>query len=682
MNLVKKIMERRQFIVAAGVTPAAAIAYNKLTGVADPVFQTRSATAAETPGRSERAASFDSTRYAHLMSPLRIGNVILKNRIFSTNGYPHFLQGGENFPAEASRFYAANLAKNGAAIVTPRMIWGRERKQQMGDSAHMVIYDIEDTGVQNYLGQLIEGIHCFGAKATVPLYVLTRDQETIPPGPEHTVDPLSDEIVEQLIEEAIGQLKQFQGFGYDMATLQMVQYKGDTKQREGFSVKLCRALKKALGQDFLIGARISMVESDADRQRNSVAYTLEDIIGSAKQWEGIVDILQLMSGSGYMGFGRDKGSPPLSLKYAQGIKESGAKIFVAPNGGFGDLDQNEQYIKEGRADIIAMARQLISDWEYGKKMAEGRGGDVVPCLQCNKCHGWNYPPWITVCSVNPKVGIDSATRIIDAPTIKKKVAVIGAGPAGMKAAVTAAERGHKVTLYEKTNYMGGLLRHADFSNFKWPLMDFKDYLVRQVKKNGIEVVMNTAATPDLIKSKKYDAVLVAIGAEPNIPKIPGADGKNVYNIDSVYGKEKELGKNVVIVGAGAYSVETAIYLANAGHNITLLAGGKDLIETSGPHQLENIAQTFRGLKNCTSILNAITTSVANGKVTYKDASGSEKSIDADSVVLYAGLKARQDEAMKFSGSAGQIFVIGNCSGGTAGGVQTTQRSAFFAASQI
>jgi 2,4-dienoyl-CoA reductase-like NADH-dependent reductase (Old Yellow Enzyme family)/thioredoxin reductase len=680
MNVIKKLMGRRQFIVAAGVTPAAALAYNKLAGVVDPVFNPNTAIAAEKAGNPKNVEIFDSSKYQHLMSPLKIGNVILKNRLFSTNGYPHFLQGGENYPAEASRFYAANLAKNGAAIVTPRMIWGRERKQQMGDSAHMVIYDIEDTGVQNYLGQMIEGIHCYGAKATVPLYVLTHDQETIPPGPEHTVDPLSDEIVEQLIEEAIGQLKVFQGFGYDMATLQMVQYKGDNKQREGFSVRLCRALKKALGQDFLIGARILMVDS---APQDSVSYSQDEIIKSAKQWEGIVDILQLMSMTGgYMGFGRDKGAPPPSLKYAQAIKESGAKVYVAANGGFVNLDQNEQYIKEGKTDIVALARPLLADWEWGRKMAEGRGEDVVPCLMCNKCHGWKYPPWITVCSVNPKAGIDSAARIIDAPAVKKKVAVIGAGPAGMKAAVTAAERGHKVTLYEKTGYLGGLLRHADFPSFTWPLMDFKNYLVRQVKKSGVEVVLNTTATPELIKSKNFDAVLVAIGAEPNVPRIPGADGKNVYNVDSVFGKEKELGKNVVIVGAGSYSVETGIYLAMAGHNVTLIGSGKDMVEESGPHQLENIAQTFKGLKNCTSIMEALVTGVAGGKVTYKDASGSEKSVQADSVVLYAGLKARQEEAMKFSGSAGQIFIVGICSGSTAGGVQTTQRSAFFAASQV
>jgi NADPH-dependent 2,4-dienoyl-CoA reductase/sulfur reductase-like enzyme len=308
---------------------------------------------------------------------------------------------------------------------------------------------------------------------------------------------------------------------------------------------------------------------------------------------------------------------------------------------------------------------------------------VVPCLMCDKCHGLSMEgPWYTVCSVNPKLGLESAIKVIEAPTASKKVAIIGGGPAGMKAAITAAERGHKVTLYEKNASLGGLLHHADFSPFKWTLKDYKDYLIRQIKKAGVEVILSTEATPDMIKAKGYDAVLAAIGAEPNIPRIFGVDGKNVYNVVNVYGKEKELGKNVVVVGGGEFGVETGMYLAKFGHKVTMLTSEKELLRVDRVHYPEIVIDIYEQMDNFDFITEAIATSISEGKVTYKDARGSEKSIQADSVVIYAGLKPRQDEALKFSGSAkNAFFSIGDCTS-KGGNVQKSIRSAFFMASQI
>jgi 2,4-dienoyl-CoA reductase-like NADH-dependent reductase (Old Yellow Enzyme family)/thioredoxin reductase len=677
-------MGRRQFLMGAAATSAFGLAGGKIAKSFSTAASPDIAEAAEAPA----SGAIDSTRYRHLMSPLQIGNVVLKNRLFSTNAVVHALQGPENFPAETMRRYSINLAKAGAAIVTCRFTVAtmhgiKSQRELENDSAHMSVYHLEEPGVQTYIDQMVEGIRAYGAKACVPLYALTPDQNTLPPGPEHTVEPLSDADAQKIIDKAIRELSYFQNRGFEMTILQMVQYKGDNRQREQFSVKLCREIKKQLGRDFLVAARISMVDSPEGRRRNSVAYTQDEIIASAKQWEGIVDILQLMAGGAYLGFDCGRNDPPPSLQYSQALKESGARITVAPNGGFNDLDKNEQYIKEGKADIIALGRSFICDWEYGKKATEGRGEDVVPCLQCNRCHGPGQGdgPWISVCSVNPKLGIHDAVQLLDRPSVKKKVAVIGGGPAGMKAAITSAERGHEVTLYEKTGYLGGLLRHADYAAFKWPLKAFRDYLVRQVKKSGIKVFMNTAATPDMIKGKGFDAILVALGAMPNVPRIPGADGKNVFDIDAVFGREKEVGKNVVIVGAGAYSVETGIHLAQLGRKVTLLAAGRDLVEPSGPHQLATLQRNFQTTDGCSAITQVVPKSISKGKVTYTDAKGNEKSVKADSVVLYAGLKARQAEAMKFAGLAGQVHLIGECRGNN-DGVQKGQRSAFFAASQI
>lgn len=415
------------------------------------------------------------------------------------------------------------------------------------------------------------------------------------------------------------------------------------------------------------------------------AVTLEEGIKYAKQLEGAADILYVRIGDGSAAhattWNSTKGKP-YAITYSEAIKKSGAKIFTAPGAGFQDLDLNEEYIANGKADLITEARAFICDSEYGKKMYAGKGDDVVPCIRCNKCHGLSMSgPWYTICSVNPKIGFPLGVKAIQSPTVQKNVAVIGGGIAGMKAAITAAERGHKVTLYEKDADLGGLTRHADYSPFKWCLKDYKDYLVSQMKKVGVTVLLNTPATPEMIKGKGYDTVLAAVGADPFMSKIAGANGANVYNIMDAYRKEQSMGKNVVVIGGGEYSADAGMFLAKAGHNVTMLTSEKELVLQNRPHYPETMVETYSDMKNFNIITQGIATGISAGKVTFKDAGGSEKTIQADSVVLFAGLKPRKEEALQFYGSAKQFFRVGDCSdqGGT---IQRSTRSAFFTAAQV
>jgi pyruvate/2-oxoglutarate dehydrogenase complex dihydrolipoamide dehydrogenase (E3) component len=235
-----------------------------------------------------------------------------------------------------------------------------------------------------------------------------------------------------------------------------------------------------------------------------------------------------------------------------------------------------------------------------------------------------------------------------------------------------------VTLFEKSDSLGGQLRHTDFASFQWPLKDYKDYLVRQVKKAGIELLLNTAATPGMIKAKGYDAVLVALGASPVVSNIPGADGSKVYNVIYVYGNEKSLGKNVVVIGGDKIGTQTGMYLAENGHMVTVLTSSKELIKAEGPHQ---VIDTYLDMKNFSFITEAAARGISDGKVTYVNAKGAEKSIQADSVVVYAGFRPRLDEALKFSDSAAMFFTIGDCNA-VGGMVRACTRTAFAAASQI
>jgi pyruvate/2-oxoglutarate dehydrogenase complex dihydrolipoamide dehydrogenase (E3) component len=239
-----------------------------------------------------------------------------------------------------------------------------------------------------------------------------------------------------------------------------------------------------------------------------------------------------------------------------------------------------------------------------------------------------------------------------------------------------------VTLYEKNASLGGLLLNTDFDSYRWPYKRFKNYLVRQVNKAGVEVLLRTEATPDMIKERGYHTVLVASGAEPVIPKIPGADGKDVWNVINVYGREKELGKNVVVVGGGKYGTQTAVYLADAGHNVTVLSSDRQLVQPAGPHQDTSITFAAQNLKNFSSIMQVTATGISDGMVTYKDAKGNEESIRADSVVIYSGLRPMREEALEFYDSVKNAFYMaGDCTG-RCGDVQKSLRSGFLVGSQI
>jgi NADPH-dependent 2,4-dienoyl-CoA reductase/sulfur reductase-like enzyme len=409
---------------------------------------------------------------------------------------------------------------------------------------------------------------------------------------------------------------------------------------------------------------------------------LEELLAMVKMIDGLADVLRMKDvghGTNHPNSFNMEKDKPWMLRFAQAIKESGAKIITAPTGGFHEPALNDEWIRSGKCDMVGMCTPIQADPKWVKKAYEGRPEDIVPCVKCHDCHSHAVE-----CPVNPTLGLsETIIRSIPSPFSSRRVAVIGGGPGGMKAAIVAAERGHKVTLYEKSDTLGGQQQHTDFTTYKWTYKDFKDYLIRQTYKAGVEVRLKTTATPDMIKAKGFDTVLVAIGADPIIPRIPGVDGKNVYNIIDVYSNKGSLGKNVVIIGAGVFGTETGICLALEGYKVTVLTSEKHLIppEVIGAHNKQIQMDLAQNHENFSFVLEATTSEISEGKVTYRDVTGSKKSIRADSVVVYSGFSPRMDEAMKFSGSAGQVLLLGDCTG-KAGTLPKTIRSAFFKASQV
>lgn len=687
MDLIKSLMGRRHFLIAAGVTSTSALAMNRLAGVIAPVFQTSAAMAADKPGIS--GVKIVTNKYPHLLSPLKIRNKVLKNRIFQTPSPPHSLQGPENYPADAYRSHYSEIAKN-AAMVTLVEEFGRwpktyEAKDAKFGPSHYSDSMWEDIPpVRNYVDQLVEDIHCEGS------FICCGRIGGRMGGPGGAGGAVK-------IEDIVTQAKQNEDKGYDAIEVGERDWEGGVESVRAV-LKQIEAVRNATNLiivavilPFTPGLSRGNPHYPVDERSGdkAVGPQMEEVLAMVKMIDGLADIVRMKDAGHYTNhpnsFTMEK-DKPFMLRFSQAIKESGAKIFTAPNGGFHDPAFNDELIASGKTDLIAMATPLIADPEYFKKISEGRGDDVVPCVMCHDCHGVSRTegPWFDVCTVNPKWGLSATKKAsIRPPSASKKVAVIGGGPAGMKAAITAAERGHKVTLYEKGDALGGLLRHTDYTQWKWTYRDFKDYLVHQTRKAGVEVLLNTTATPEKIKAKGYDTVLAATGAEPVISRIPGADGKNVFNILTAFSNKNALGKNLALIGAGVFGTESAICFAKDGYKITVLTSEKEMIprKAIGPHNKENQIDIYQNHPDIRYVLEAITTRIGDGKVTYKDSAGNENSVQADSIIIYAGLKPRMDEAMKFAGSAGQFLILGDCTG-NAGTVQKTIRSAFFTASQV
>jgi pyruvate/2-oxoglutarate dehydrogenase complex dihydrolipoamide dehydrogenase (E3) component len=261
----------------------------------------------------------------------------------------------------------------------------------------------------------------------------------------------------------------------------------------------------------------------------------------------------------------------------------------------------------------------------------------------------------------------------------------------MKAAIIAAERGHQVDLYEKNNYLGGQLKVMDHVPFKWTFKEFKDYLIAQVEKHGIKVHLRTRTTPEMIRGKGYDAVLLALGSAPIISDIPGAKRGRMMAPIYAHGNPT-IGKHVVVIGGDQIGTETGMYLAENGHQVTVLAEKTGIAEATrtvipfdasefylSSVRWAHLGDTFR------YITGAVATSVSNDTVTYRDADGKEKTIQADSIIASDGRTPRLAEAMKFADTAPWFRVIGDCdakSGVVRKGIRKSMRSAFAAASAI
>ncbi len=627
-------------------------------------------------------------KYSHLLSPIKVGDLVLRNRMVCSPCTPHFIQGPESYPAQAMIELMAARARAGAAVVTFNCAFPKIR---IGEFAHAPKFEYVEPRALNYFSHLTEAVHFEGGAIS---FILDPTDEPgwdvsegimpmVPDGTGITPAPgkeMSKEMILEHIEEMAQQALILKQCGFDMVTIHSSyrfflpsrflspltnfrtdEFGGSMENRLRFLKMTCQRIKELCGPGFPVEITISGEEPEG-------GFTAQDVIEWSKMLDGCAEILQIRAGeidpTHPTSFCLEKAP---NLKTAEIIKKGNPNMLITTSGGLYDFDLCESAIAEGKTDMVASARAWISNSNYGNLAYEGRPEDRVPCLRCNKCHvpspGCTYN---NVCSVNPEWGsiTPRLAAAVKAPEGVKKIAVIGGGPAGMEAAQIAANRGHQVTLFEKQDHLGGLLQHAEYADFKWTLRDFNHYMIRKTTEaENIEVKLNTEATPEMLEGQGYDHVIVAIGAKEAAPPIPGIEEVNFLFASDLFVENRidELAEDVVVIGGGEIGTETALWIAQSGRSAFVIEMQEKLCADAAPvHYRSMVEDYWLAQDHFSFAVNATCTKVSKDGVYYTDEDGNECFAEAGSIVLATGAKAQTDKALEYYGKGTYTSVIGDC----------------------
>lgn len=361
------------------------------------------------------------------------------------------------------------------------------------------------------------------------------------------------------------------------------EYGGTLENRARFPIQILKAIRDAMGKDFIIEFRVTGDDGYTD-ERHGV--TPEETGRFAHMVEGIVDLIQVSAGIYYDAIPTHQFS---SMFVPHGVNASISaevkkytSLPVGVVGGINSPEQMEEILEKGQADYIVLGRQSLADPELVNKTKNGEADRIRRCLRCFKCfpgspeEGYTDIPFgsedlakhVGACTLNPLANLPFDPLDIPPAETKKRVLIIGGGIAGMQAAITAFDRGHEVILAEKEDKLGGLLFFTDTDVDKPDLRNFKNMMIKEVERRGIDVRLNTVVTPESLPDYGADEVIIATGSLPTWPPIPGIE-KAVQSM-KVYKGTAKPGKRILMLGGGLIGTEQGLSLAKTGHEVTVV----------------------------------------------------------------------------------------------------------------
>lgn len=626
-------------------------------------------------------------KYPHLSQAIKIGNVYYRNRMF---GAP---MGGTDITADctigpASTAFYEYRAKGGAATVTVSELVVHPETE----GSHMYHLDLHTPGSLASFTYTADAIRRHGAIPSVELshsgqyagtYLTDKNKKQALNqwGPSEGVRP-DGMAVKALTEEMIADIVSAYGksaalakrAGFEMVMVhgghgwlinqflspyfnkRTDRYGGSLENRVRFAIEVLDSVRNAVGAGFPIEFRFSGSELFEG------GYDLEEGVEIAKLLESKIDLLHVSAGTYQRGFGVTHPSmflPHGSNVYLAAEIKKHVSVPVATIGGLNSPEQMEEIIASGKADIVEMARALLADPELPKKVVSNRDDEIIHCLRCFTCMAERAETATRRCTVNPIIGRElNGTEIV--PVRKpKRVLVVGAGPGGLQAALTAAKRGHDVILCEEKDEVGGILIGEKAIPFKYEMYQLGETLGRLVKKENVDLRLNTRVTKELAESIKPDAIIVAAGSSPLVPNIPGLEESHVIIANDYHHREEEVGQSVAILGGGLAGCELAIHLAREGKKVSLIemrdALAPDANIRHRPIMLAEIercaVEVLTGHKGML---------VEKDGVTCVAPTGESIKVSANTVICALGQKPNRDIVDALWDVSAEIYQIGDC----------------------
>lgn len=626
------------------------------------------------------------TKFPHLCQPITLGRVTFRNRMFSAP------MGGTDITADCSvgprtpGFYELR-AKGGAAAVTASELVVHPQT----DASHMFHINLTTPGNLAGWTFLADAVARHGAVPSVELshsgqyagtYLVDKDKKKSLTqfGPSDWVRP--DGIpVKALTKEQIADIVKSYGEAATLAKrvgFQMVmvhgghgwlvnqflspafnhrtdEYGGSFENRLRFAREVLTEVRKAVGPGFPIEFRMSGAELFDG------GYTLEDGVKIAQGVEDLVDLIHVSAGSYQFGFFTTHlpmFAPHGNNVYLAAEIKKHVHKPVATIGALNDPAQMEEIIASGKADVVEMARALLADPFLPNKVMAGQEDEIVRCLRCFTCMAERPTTGTRRCTVNPLIGRECEGTDVLPAARKKKVVVAGGGVSGMKAAITAAQRGHQVILLEKTGELGGILKSEQALPFKYEMYQLGLTFARQMEKEGVEVRLNTPATPELLEQLAPDALILAVGSSPIVPPLPGIDGDNVVVVNNYYLEKEKVADTVVVLGGGLAGCECAVHLGMEGKQVHLVEMRDSLaVDCNIRHrpilmqQVDKYTTVHTGLQGLR---------VTEEGLVCKDGEGKEVLIPGMTVICAVGQRSNRDTVNELRGCAPFVREIGDC----------------------